>query len=609
MNSKFIAGGLVFAAIALLLALVYQSRPIKINAHVDHHAVLAELERVQSDFDALLAQMNTSHAENQVPAEGTASLAQHFAKTPARLSDRLYTIPGSRSRVNRVRNNYTGLERAVTTAAVLANNVIKEQSGCALAVQHLRDTGPVIVQQMRDLKLDRAANDIFSLVMGALDYTRTGARAKESELWRLGVTLTRDQRIDANIPGEVRELRTAVETIIRSKPSLQSKLDQLADSPIASNAGWLADAQRDIYSAALASVAQARTFLSIYAIALLLAAGYVTFRLNQSYRVLNRANNELERRVEERTRELSQAYVDLKESHVQLVQAEKMSSLGQLVAGISHEINTPLLYLTNNVALIKERLALSQEFVKRCMAAFAITPQSQPDRATYQIKFVEALKGLKLFLQKHDVEEELVDAAGLATDSAEGLDELARLAQSLKDFSRLDRAPVDTFDVNEGLEKTLLIAKNALKYKATINRSFGELPGIECSPSQINQVFLNLVTNAAQAIEDRGEISITTARHGDTHVSIKIADTGCGIATEHLGNIRDPFFTTKEVGEGTGLGLSIVDEIVRSHHGELLVESEPGQGSVFSVVLPIRQPEAEPEEEPAVEPEPIAEAV
>jgi signal transduction histidine kinase len=159
----------------------------------------------------------------------------------------------------------------------------------------------------------------------------------------------------------------------------------------------------------------------------------------------------------------------------------------------------------------------------------------------------------------------------------------------LKDFSRLDRAPIANFDVNNGLDKTLMIAKNIVKHKATVRKFYGEVPEIQCSPSQINQVFLNIITNAAQAIETQGEIVITTRLQDANHVAIRISDTGCGIPEENLSKIRDPFFTTKEVGTGTGLGLSIVDEIIRSHHGELLVESEVGKGSTFTVVLPIKQ--------------------
>ena len=142
--------------------------------------------------------------------------------------------------------------------------------------------------------------------------------------------------------------------------------------------------------------------------------------------------------------------------------------------------------------------------------------------------------------------------------------------------------------MNAGIEKTLTIARNVIKHKAEVRKFYGELPPIACSPSKINQVFLNIITNAAQAIETQGEIIIATKLRDPDHVAISITDNGCGIPEENLSRIRDPFFTTKEVGEGTGLGLSIVDEIIRSHGGELLVESRVGVGSTFTVVLPIR---------------------
>jgi signal transduction histidine kinase len=221
---------------------------------------------------------------------------------------------------------------------------------------------------------------------------------------------------------------------------------------------------------------------------------------------------------------------------------------------------------------------------------------------------VHALKDVKLMLRDDDLEASMAEAEDLTRDSIAGLAELTEMAQSLKDFSRLDRAPIANFDVNNGLDKTLLIAKNIVKHKATVRKFYGDVPEIQCSPSQINQVFLNIITNAAQAIETQGEIVITTKLYDANRVAIRIADTGCGIPEENLAKIRDPFFTTKEVGTGTGLGLSIVDEIIRSHHGELLVESQVGKGSAFTVVLPIRQAGAA-APAAAEDPEPLAEAV
>ena len=183
--------------------------------------------------------------------------------------------------------------------------------------------------------------------------------------------------------------------------------------------------------------------------------------------------------------------------------------------------------------------------------------------------------------------DDLDESKDLINDSIEGLEELTELAQSLKDFSRLDRAQRGEFDIHEGLDKALLIAKNRLKSKATIHKHYGEdVPKIHCTPSQINQIFLNLLTNASDAIEDNGEIVIRTV--ADEHrVRINISDTGVGIPEDQMAKIRDPFFTTKEVGKGTGLGLSIVDQIVSSHGGDLRIESEPGRGTTVTIILPL----------------------
>jgi signal transduction histidine kinase len=410
------------------------------------------------------------------------------------------------------------------------------------------------------------------------------------------VTLGRDQRIDANMPGEVEALRTAVLTIVDSKSAIRSKLVQLTETPVAPIAAGVDEAVRAAYRDSVAAVDRARLMLSIYAIVLFVAVGIITFRLQGSYREINRANRDLadvntslEHRVTQRTEQLAGTLANLKESQVQLVQAEKMSSLGQLVAGISHEINTPLLYLANNATLLRERVDLMKEFVAACSATFDIKAEQFKDRAEYQTKFVESLRALKLMLRNQEIEASLEEASDLVRDSIEGLGDLTQMAQSLKDFSRLDRAPVASFDVNAGIDKTLVIARNIIKHKAEVHKFYGDIPEIECSPSKINQVFLNLLTNAAQAIDQRGEIVITTKTRGPDHVAIAISDTGCGIPEENLSKIRDPFFTTKEVGTGTGLGLSIVDEIIRSHGGELLVESKVGKGSTFTVVLPVKQ--------------------
>lgn len=588
---------LAVAALGLLVLFAWQSRSAPASLHIAQYTVANETTRLNEDFATLVTTLQSAWRDTERPGEAALALEQRIKTAPERIAASAAEVRGTGSQNERIRNSLEGLTTTIEQVSALAQGLIDEQRAFVDSVAYLRDKGPAIIQQMRDMGLERVAADAFQLIIGTVDYATPESSVQEYELRRLLVTLGRDQRIDADMPGEVGGLRTAVLTIVDTKATIRSKLVQLAETPVAPIAGGVDEAVRAAYRDSVAAGDRARLMLALYAIVLFGAVGIITYRLQGSYREINRANRDLadvntslEHRVTERTEELAGTLENLKESQVQLVQAEKMSSLGQLVAGISHEINTPLLYLANNATLLRERVDLMREFVATCGAAFDIKVEQFRDRAEYQAKFVESLRSVKQMLRDQEIEASLEEASDLVRDSIEGLGDLTQIAQSLKDFSRLDRAPVASFDVNAGIDKTLVIARNIIKHKAEVHKFYGEIPEIECSPSKINQVFLNLLTNAAQAIEQRGEIVITTRLRGSDHVAIAISDTGCGIPEENLSKIRDPFFTTKEVGTGTGLGLSIVDEIVRSHGGELLVESKVGKGSTFTVVLPIKQP-------------------
>lgn len=587
---------LALAALGLLVVFALQSRSMRLEVHIAQHTVGTEVERLSEEYSTLLTSLESAWRDTQIPGDGVRALESRLTAAPERLQPPLLEIPGSFSQRERMRNSFENFKSTVAQASELANTLIDQQTAYAESVTYLRDAGPQIIQQMRDIRLNRVAADMFQLIVGTVDYATPESETREYELRRLLVTLGRDQRLDANMPTEVDRLLSSVTTILDTKSAIRSRLTQLGETPVINQAVNVGLAVSDAYSSAVAGGDRARLMLAIYAIVLLLAVGVIAFRLHHSYRDLNSANAELgslneslEHRVSERTEALSNTLSDLKESQVQLVQAEKMSSLGQLVAGISHEINTPLLYLANNATLIQERVELMSTFVARSAKAFSLRPEDFKDRNVYQMEFVNALKELKIMLRDEELEATLEEARDLVKDSIEGLADLTEMAQSLKDFSRLDRAPVGSFDVNAGLDKTLIIARNIIKHKADVHKFYGDIPEIECSPSQVNQVFLNLITNAAQAIDHHGEIVLTTKMVGDDRVAIAISDTGCGISTENMGKIRDPFFTTKEVGTGTGLGLSIVDEIIRGHGGDLKIESQVGKGSTFTVFLPVKQ--------------------
>jgi len=290
----------------------------------------------------------------------------------------------------------------------------------------------------------------------------------------------------------------------------------------------------------------------------------------------------MEARVAQRNRVLRQALVDLKESQAQLLQSEKMASLGQMVAGVAHELNTPLGYVKNNVQLLRE---LSEPLFELA-AAQARLGQCLNDPDCDEASLAQALQAAEQARQQAAPELLAEDLQQLYGDTLYGLEQIAELVVGLKDFARLDRAMSEEVDLNDCIRSALLIARNNIKDKAEVVQQLGELPRIACAPSQINQVLLNLLTNAAHAIDGMGRIQIRSwADAQGIHVSLQ--DNGRGMPPEVMAKIFDPFFTTKPVGQGTGLGLSISYKIVQDHGGQIRVASEPGRGTRFLISLPL----------------------
>lgn len=276
--------------------------------------------------------------------------------------------------------------------------------------------------------------------------------------------------------------------------------------------------------------------------------------------------------------ELQRTYDHLASAQEQLLQSEKMASIGQLAAGVAHEINNPIGYVGSNLGTLQDYsgalLALMEQYHD---ALFSDDPAARREE-------------LLAARQRLDVDFIVGDLPNLLNESREGIERVTKIVQDLKDFSRVGRdEQMQPADLHQGLNSTLNIVWNDLKYKVRLEKHYGNLPPVECLASEINQVFLNLLLNAGQAIEQRGTIVLASGCDDD-EAWVSVTDSGCGIPPEAMPRLFDPFFTTKPIGRGTGLGLAISYRIVAKHHGRIEVSSRVGQGSTFRVVLPIRQP-------------------
>lgn len=271
---------------------------------------------------------------------------------------------------------------------------------------------------------------------------------------------------------------------------------------------------------------------------------------------------------------LDAALNSLTAMQMQILQSEKMASIGQLAAGVAHEINNPMAFINSNLSTLNKYIGRLTEFIEHLSSSFNSTTMTESQ---------QHIKEMRRLLK---IDHILSDAHYLIEESQEGAERVKRIVQDLKSFSRVDQAKVSIVNINECLDSTINIAWNEIKYIATLNKEYGQLPSIRCYPQQLNQVFLNLLVNAAQAMEIQGNIIVRTWGDSD-NVFVSVSDTGNGIPEEIRQRIFEPFFTTKEVGKGTGLGLSISADIVRKHGGDIEVASKAGEGTEFTVRLPV----------------------
>ena len=299
------------------------------------------------------------------------------------------------------------------------------------------------------------------------------------------------------------------------------------------------------------------------------------------------ARQQAEEMIESRSRELFEAhealkstFQKLKNQNAQLLHQEKLASIGQLAAGVAHEINNPTSFVKSNLGTLQRYSGKLLHVMEAYQGALQEIFEADPERYPNALQLVTDAENTC------DIDYITKDISNLVTESLEGTERIQSIVEGLRNFSRPDSNELESLDLHQCLNNTFRLLQNEIKHKAELITDYGDIPALLGHPGSFSQVLLNLVINACHAIDDYGEIRITTSID-DKHVVLSVADNGCGIDAESLPRIFDPFFTTKDVGHGTGLGLSISHGIIKKHQGTLEVSSELGKGSCFTIRLPI----------------------
>ena len=565
------------AALALVAALAFlyeKTQAVDLREQNEVLGYLRELKEIDGRWDVDVLRARLAPGASELPAIDRTAAARKALQNLAAAADRTASPA--------LAAGLPQLTQAVREKAELVGKFRTENAAVRAGLDGLRRNVEELREQVAEIKKRPPALDaaVERLLGAAPIYYWLG---QESELKTLESALSELQSSGAALPDgpriKIEQARNAGEQMLKHRPVEQATYVKLAFLTSGPRLDSLTFAFGSELERTLQEKERFRVYLIAYAGALLILIAYLGAKLKA-------ANISLEHRVQQRTRELSDALRHLKESEAQLIQSEKMSSLGQMVAGVAHEINTPLAYVKNSLGTVADKLPDLGMAVVQCEKLLALLQaggNANPQELSRQFALVSAAIAR---LKQQRVVEEL---ANLVKDGLYGTGQMAEIVGNLKDFSRLDRSKVTSFNLNEGLNSTLLLAKHLLK-GVTVDKRFGDIPAIVCSPSQVNQVFLNLVTNAVQAMEGgQGKLMLTTRSEG-AGVAVEVADNGKGIAPEVLPKIFDPFFSTKEIGKGTGLGLSISYKIVQQHGGRIDVDSRPGTGTRFTVWLPLKPP-------------------
>ncbi|HET9643679.1 MAG TPA: DAHL domain-containing protein [Burkholderiaceae bacterium] len=570
---------LVAALIGVLGLLIYKTRAIDLDGYNEIVGTLRRLKQADAEWNVEVLHARTGLASNydsvarQLPL--IASLEEALrGKTRTFWSDR----EDSQETMIRLLDVYkTAMDQKIAAIERFkSENAIQRNSArfLPLAANDLIEASAA--SEMNTASRLQLEQELNRLLVDTMSHSITPEQPLRERINRATRAIS---QVTLDAPPIVREraatLFAHVTTLLREQEKLSSLLAELAAIPTAKNTDELADANAAEHDRLLVQQQTWREILLVYAGFLLLFLAFAAWRLLTSWQLLRRTNAALKR-----------ANKDLKESQLHLVQAEKMSALGQMVAGIAHEINTPLAYVKGTFSVLAEQLPPMQRLASLSYQFTRQMREPQRDHAALNSQLRDVENNARELVENNVLDE----MAALVEDGIHGIEQISEIVQNLKNFSRLDRAKVDEFSVEAGLDSTLLLARHMLKGKVEVRKEYGKVVHITGSPSQINQVFLNIISNAIQAMPQRAEPNIITLRttmQDDRTVRVEIQDNGSGIPKDVVSKIFDPFFTTKPVGQGTGMGLSISYKIIKEHGGRILVDTEVGAGTVFSILLPI----------------------
>ena len=565
-----------FGLIAALAFLYNKTEAVDLGERNEIIALLRELQEIEGRWDIDIAQIHMEMDAGRMSAPNRKTSAQNALRALANAAPRVNSPS--------LNENLGAITAAITEKGNLIEKyqaINSESKEALLTLMSIADE-PLLPEEKQGktgIPRKELAQAFGRLAAAASGYYWLGQAAQRGRIEAAARhILELSNARGPELSDKADAMNVAAQRLLKSKPVEQELISMISLLTSGPRLNGLSLSFNGELEEILAEKERFRVYMIAYAAALLIGIGYMGIRIVA-------ANEMLEHRVSERTQELSEALRHLKESEAQLIQSEKMSSLGQMVAGVAHEINTPLAYVSNSLSAVNDRLPDIKDVIVNCEKLLALlnNPDVQPDELNRQ--FAE-LSGQLEQIRQHELMTEL---AGLIKDGIYGAGQVAEIVSNLKDFSRLDRSKVSSFNLNEGIESTLGLARHLLK-SIKVTKNLGEIPTITCSPSQLNQVFLNLITNAAQALPTQnGEISLST-RSDNNGVTVEVADNGSGIPPDVLPKIFDPFFTTKEIGKGTGLGLSISYQIIKDHGGRISVESQQGHGRKFTVWVPVNAP-------------------